>query len=76
MIVETPTFGHARLASFDPVRFTDCTADGWPIGASATTKFEIVSDRGVTETSTSAWSPDGATFTVTHRKRRAPASTG
>lgn len=65
IIVEEPTFSGVDLAGFDPAHFTKCAFNGQSIGGFRLSSFDIASDAGVMETTTSNVEADG--FTVTRR---------
>jgi hypothetical protein len=56
------------LAGFDPVHFTRCALNGQPIGGFRLTSFDIASDDGTVETTTSPVATGGTSFTVTRRR--------
>ena len=66
IIVEEPVSSNMDLAGFDPVHFTRCAFNGQPIGGFRVTSFDIESDDGATETTTSTVEAGG--FTVTRRQ--------
>ena len=67
IVVEGQSEHGAVLAGFGSVRFTRCAFDGRPIGSFALSAFDIFTDSGVAQTTTSGLSANGTSFTVTRR---------
>ena len=67
IVAEEPSFSDMDLAGFDPIHFTRCAFNGKSIVGVRLISFDIESDGGSVETTTSEVAANGSDFTVTRR---------